>query len=272
MKTFIAIALLAFVASATAAPAQSDKEKVELYANNVLALAKALVKDFPVTPEAAEAERIAKHTEWRIKEIKSQEKLTNIVDTIAYLVLDNETLAKLDRRMRHPDQLPHDDKTKVLTYAHDLIKFANSIQIQFPTTVEATEVKKIIAHVQFRIKVIESQVELTNIVDNIADLALNNEKLANLSYRLRNPDHPHDNKGKVLMYLKNVLKAAEYLEKKYPAEKKEIDAIIKSLKFRLESIEPQVYLDNVVDTIAYVVLDNEKLALIAKKHGDPIFH
>lgn len=248
---------------------------MELYANNVLTLAKNLVKDFPNTPEANKVkENIENVLEVAIKMIKQVEgNLPNIVDTIALLVLQNEKLAQFDHRLRHPEQKPQDDQTKVHNYARNVLKLGNDLLKDFPAVVEAKEVKALVANVQARIKEIESHVEISNIVDMIAHLALENEKLAHLEHRLRHPEQqPQDDKTKVLAYAKNVLKAAEALEKKYPAEKKPLDEVIKSVQSRIQSIESQLHLTNIVDTIAFLVLDNEKIAAIASKHGDHILN
>lgn len=272
MKIITAITLLAFLAYVAAAPDQSDRVKVEEYAKDVLLHAKNILTVFPAnSPEATELKKIIEHVDFRIGEIKSQGKLNNIVDTVALLALDNEKVGKIFLRLYDPKNA--DDKMKVLSFAKNLFEHGNEIVTDFPGTVEAGEVKKLLANVQLRIKTIESELEINNIVDTVASLALDGDKLFKLDTRLRRPDHqPQDDKTKVLTYAKNVLKTAETLEKKYPTEKKDIDAIIRSVHFRIETVQSQVYLNNIVDTVAYLVLDNEKLAQIAKKHGDHIFN
>lgn len=244
---------------------------MELYANNVLTLAQSLIKDFPKSPEAKETKKIIDKLEVAIKMIKSEEKLHNIVDTIAFLVLANEKLAHFEHRLRHPEQKPQDDRTKVLTYARNVLKLGDNLMKDFPVVVETSEVLGIVVDIQILIEKIESEVEISNIVDTIAYLTLANEKLAQFEQRLRHPEQkPQDDKTKVLSYAKNVLKAAEANMKVYPTEKKAFEDIIKSIQFRIKLIESQVHLTNIVDTIAYLVLDNEKIADIARKHGNHI--
>ena len=226
-----------------------------------------LLRQFPSVPESQAIRQIIEHVQFKIKQIESEQVLSNIVDTVAYLALDNDKLAQIARQLRHPEARPQSDKTMVLEYARNVLKMAQDLLKDFPSVAEAVPVRHLVEDVQFRIKQVESQQRVAPLVDTIAELVLDNDRLARYERRLRTPEaRPQDDKLMVLGYNQNALQFARSLAAKLPDDA-EVKRIVTRLEASLKAVQSQAELSGIVDTVATVVLLDREAHLIAKKHA-----